>query len=313
MILGACNVALNWKGDAEKKKMTEANTELTPEIKALFAAARAGVATRKAKLDKLKKLEPKNNIAGTVLSVVRRIKRTEAGIPTLDQEPVFYTRDAEGRDWITEADHNSMLDAEAVKRHGNDPNVRLTECGFPAHKRDRHFLLTHDFGSLIKESLIALHDRKWVYAFGQVGRGKTALMTRAIWELIKDKPRSRASFVYMNDYVRGKVQRDIRINAALNRGESPDSDTGEKPFAGLVLLDDFDKMNLGNEYNLRTVLSLIERLKKENAWVLITAQLSIGELMKKYRRMDDISPLCDRLREMCFTLPKFKGRSLRCR
>jgi hypothetical protein len=136
-------------------------------------------------------------------------------------------------------------------------------------------------------------------------------MTRAIWELIKDRPRSRASFVSMNDYVRRQIQRDIQVSAALNRGESPDADTGDKPFAGLVLLDDFDKMNLGNEYNLRTVLSLIERLKKENAWVLITAQLSIGELMKKYRRMDDISPLCDRLREMCFMLPRFKGRSLR--
>jgi hypothetical protein len=284
--------------------MSKTTTELTPEILDRFANARA-------RLDKLKKPKPKNNIAGTVLSFVQRTKPANVNIGASEPEPDFYTTDKEGRVWITEADRNKMLDAEAVKRHGNDPNIRLTECGFPAHKRDRAFLLNHDFGSLIKESLIALRDRKWVYAFGQVGRGKTALMTRATWELIKDRPRSRASFVSMNDYVRRQIQRDIQVDAALNRGESPDPDTGGKPLAGLVLLDDFDKMNLGNEYNLRTVLSLIERLKKENAWVLITAQLSINELMKKYRRMDDISPLCDRLREMCFILPKFEGRSLR--
>lgn len=284
--------------------MTEADTEPTPEILARFAAA-------KAKRDKLKKPKPINNIAGTVLSFVQRAKPASAEIPNTCSDPEFFTKDADGRIWITEADHNKMLDAEAAKRHGNDPNVRLTECGFPAHKRDRRFLLNHDFGNQLSEISGQLKARKWIYAFGQVGRGKTALMTRAIWELIKDKPRSRASFVYMNDYIRKQVQRDIQVNAALNKGRTPDADTGGKPFAGLVLLDDFDKINLGNEYNLRTVLALVERLKKENAWVLITAQFSIGELMKKYRRMDDISPLCDRLREMCFTLPMFTGKSLR--
>jgi predicted ATPase len=283
-------------------------TEPTPEVLARFASARSKF---KAKKNKFEKPKPKNNIAGSVLSFVDRLKPSNVAIKTADPEPDFYTTDEEGRVWITEADHNKMLDAEAVKRHGNDPNVRLTECGFPANKRDRSFLLNHDFGIQLSEITGQLKKRKWIYAFGQVGRGKTALMTRAIWGLIKDRPRSRASFVSMNDYVRRQIQRETNIRSALNRGESPDPDTGGKTLAGLVLLDDFDKMNLGNEYNLRTVLALVERLKKENTWVLITAQLSITELMNKYRRMDDIAPLCDRLREMCFVLPKFEGRSLR--
>jgi chromosomal replication initiation ATPase DnaA len=284
--------------------MTKIITDPTPEILARFAAA-------KVRLDKFKARQPKNNISGTVQSFVERLKQADLRLSSAESEPAFYTTDKEGRSWITPENLGKMLDAEAVKRHGNDPDIRLTECGFPAHKRDRHFLLTHDFGEQLFKIIEQLKKRKWIYAFGRVGRGKTALMTRAIWELIKKRPRSRASFVSMNDYVRGRVNREIQVNAALNKGRSPDMDTGDKPLAGLVLLDDFDKMNLGNEYNLRTILGLVERLKKENAWVLITAQFSIGELTRKYCDMDDISPLCDRLREMCFTLPKFEGRSLR--
>lgn len=291
--------------------MNKSPGELTPELEIRFAKAHA-------RLDKAKARQPKNNIKKTVLDFVAHAKKMMAKAPEPKLESDFYTEDSEGRVWITESNRNKMLDAEATNRHGNNPNIRLTECSFPANEKNREFLLNHDFGSLIKDSLIALREGKWIYAHGGVGLGKTALTTRVIWELLKDRPRSKASFVSMNNYVRLQIQRETQVIAALTGGKTPDPDTGGKPLAGLVLLDDFDKMNLKSEYNLRTILSLIERLKteevgaaKKNRWVLITAQLSIDDLAMKYCGMDDISPLCDRLREMCFVLPKFTGRSKR--
>ncbi|MGY5852441.1 MAG: hypothetical protein RTU92_02615 [Candidatus Thorarchaeota archaeon] len=228
----------------------------------------------------------------------------------------FYSEDKDGRLHITKINLSKMNDAEALERHGNDPNVRLDECGFPGSRQERKFLLEHDFKGTVETVIEQLRKRKWIYAYGKVGRGKSALMTRVIWELLKDRPSSKASFISVNDYARNAVSRQNRADAAVRRGEEMDQDTGGDRLRNLALLDDFDKANFSNEFIGRMVLDLIERLKKPNAkgkrpWILITSQLSIDELEKRHASNPDMEPLCDRLRQMCHVLPKFEGESFR--
>lgn len=279
--------------------------KLTPELKARFAAAK--IKHFKQKIRHTEKV--KGNFADCLpQDITENLKKRDLK-PVLHND--FYKTDENGCLWVNEKDLKKMQDEEAFKRHGNDPDVRLDECGFPKNRKDRKFLLQHDFGDRIQQISKKIRQGRWIYAFGNVGRGKTALMIRAVWELIKPYPRAKASFIYMNNYIRNQVKRNILIQAAIRRGEEVDFDTGSQKLKKLILLDDFDKINFRNEFNLRCVLDLIERLKSMNAWVLITAQCSINKLLIKYQRNEDIIPLCDRLREKCYMLPEFRGRSFR--
>lgn len=210
-------------------------------------------------------------------------------------------------------------DDEAIKEHGNNPDKRLNEWGFTGSQQERDFILKHDFGHVLEHSLEKVRTGKWIYAYGKPGLGKTALMTRVIWELLKDKPSRRASFIAINDYCRNIVKRAAAEDAAIRRGEFFDPDAGAQALRGVVLLDDLDKANFANEHICRTVLGLIERLKAPvkmssgrmvRRFVLITSQLSIEKLEARHNN-PDMEPLCDRLRQMCFVLPEFKGRSKR--
>jgi DNA replication protein DnaC len=279
--------------------------KLTPELKARFAAAK--IKHFKRKIRQTEKV--KGNFADCLpAGITENLKKRDLK-PVLHND--FYETDENGCLWVSEKDLKKMQDEEAFKRHGNDPDVRLDECGFPKNRKDRKFLLQHDFGDQLQEILKEIRRHKWIYGYGNAGRGKTALMTRAVWEILKVNLRIKASFISMNRYIRDQIKLNSLIQAALHRGEEVDFNFGDKKLRGLVLLDDFDKVNFRNEFNVRGILDLIERLKDMNAWVLITAQYSINKLFNKYQDNEDMLPLCDRLRERCHVLPEFKGKSFR--
>jgi DNA replication protein DnaC len=286
-------------------KMNEITEELTPEIVARFATAREKIKAEK------EKQRPSNSFMGALPpGLILRIHEAKNRQRT---KPVKETIqiDDRGRAFVSPKALRELQDQAAIDKHGNDPNKRLDDCGFPANRKDREFILKHNFGKILKECLKQIRNKKWLYAHGQVGCGKTTLMTRIVWELIKDRPTSRASFISVNDYIRESVRRESLVQVALRKGEEIDPDTGGAALRRLVLLDDLDKFNWRNDYNIYCLLSLIEKLKDNRAWVLITAQYSITELLARHGKKEDVSPLCDRLRQMCYVLPVFSGRSLR--
>lgn len=289
--------------------MTETPDELTPEIAAGFADARK----RRAAIE----AEPKSDLSSFLPGNVRKLAKM--GDASRATEHEYLKKDDQGAVFISKNSLNKLKDKEAMARHGNDPNVRLDEWGFPGGWRQRQFILKHDFGKTLQTCLRELRNRKWIYLYGNIGLGKTALAVRAVWELLKDRPTSKATFISANNYIREAVRRESAIQAALRRGGNPDPDTGGQPLRNLVVLDDLDKFNWRNDFNIYCLLSLIEKLQNPNpqlkrkgsAWVLITAQFSIDELMRRHGQKEDVAPLCDRLRQMCYVLPRFEGASKR--
>ena len=225
---------------------------------------------------------------------IEQIKLNSSGMEAVD----FYETDEHGRTWITRENAEKSAEQAAVERHKNDMNIRLSDWGFPENKKDRKFILGHNFGDTLDNIISLCRAGKWIYCHGRAGTGKTASAARAVCELLRKKPAMKASFISVNSYILNIVSSGFSINN-LNLSK-------------VVLLDDFGMMNFGNEYNLRCIIDLIERLKNENTTVLITANYAIEYLYKKYRSMRDMEPLCDRLSSMCKPV-YFKGISLRGR
>jgi len=284
--------------------LPEIITEITPEIRERFLAAKINHLRNNNKKDK-----PSPGNIASCLPDFSKIRKQSVVAEVKEDD--LYKKDEKGMVWVDECELKKKLDQEELKRHGNDPYIRLAECGFPENRKDMNFILNHDFGVQLKNVVRELKSRKWAYAFGSVGRGKTALMIRAVWELLKDRPRSKASFISMSKFIREQFKRDAEIQNCLRRGESVDYDFGEHKLRGLVLLDDFDKINFDNEFNTRTILDLINRLKDMKAYVLITAQYSISDLFTRYSSNRDTEPLFDRIRGISYILPEFKGNSFR--
>lgn len=298
-------------------------TELTPEILERFARARARRALLEARIPK------KTSVFSTVGGFLpadfieyARMKAAEIK-KTNSQEKIDgsdFRIDEQGRAYITPEELSRRHDAEALARHGNDPEKRFDEWGFPGTRPERNFLLNHDFGPLIQSSLEVLDAGGWVYAFGEVGNGKTALAMRTAWEFLKNRPDAKATFISMNQFSLDQIPRETSERNALRRGE--EVYTGKLNFHNFVILDDFDKVNFGNEHKLRSVLDLIDRLKSGRHRVFITAQIALmskklealdkkSTLHGRYGGMLDIKPVLDRLRQMCLVLPEFKEKSFR--
>lgn len=185
---------------------------------------------------------------------------------------------------------------EALRWHGNDPNIRLDECGFPKDRQDRKFLLSHDFGKQLFEILEQLKKEKWIYLWGSWGLGKTSLATRAIWESIKSQPSQKVTYISINSWINDQM---------------PEGERYTPPLYKLVLLDDFDKFEIRSDFQVRTALRLIERLKERNSLVLITAQFSMDELSSKNKNHIDFQVMIDRIRGKSVVFNKFSGRSKR--
>jgi len=291
---------------AKRRSMTNSITTLTPELE---TELRLKIAARNKKLAAEKAVQSKNTVGSYLPSDFKKFCLLKAAEGEKIEKRNIYTEDGQGRVWISRNDLEAEYDREALARHGNDPCKRFDEWGFPGTPTERKFLLNHDFGSLVKDSLIALWKGSWVYAHGEVGNGKTALAMRCAWELLKTRPAQKSSFVSMNQYSLDQIQRENSETAAIRRGETVYSESLN--FREIVILDDFDKVNYANGHKTRTVLDLVERLKKGSHQVFITSQISLPALYRRYEDNHDMKPLIDRLRQMCLILPEFKEKSKR--
>ena len=213
---------------------------------------------------------------------------------------IGFTRDDRGREFLDldkiQADLMESQDEQALLFHQNDPNIRLDSYGFPSDREDRHFILTNDFGKILDEVIKGLRY-SWIYLYGDPGRGKTSLATRAVWELIKDHPSQKASFISINQWT-----------ASLMPGSSTVLDLSK--LQKVVLVDDFDKFDLRKDFQIRQVLRLIERLKSRHQ-VIITSNYSRSEMLSKNPEHLDFKVMLDRIRGKSIDMPRFTGASFR--
>lgn len=186
-------------------------------------------------------------------------------------------------------------DEKAIAVHGNDPNRRLDLYGFPMDRKDRKFIFNHNFGEYLSKGLEHIHNH-WIFLFGDKGRGKTALGTRLIWEMIKDKPSVGATFISVNSFTH------------VVNDEEAEFDMGSiKPY---VLLDDFDTFDPSKEFRVRQMLRLIEKLKN-NHKVIITSNRSLPEIFSQNADHVKFPALLDRIKGKSMIFPRFKGPSFR--
>jgi chromosomal replication initiation ATPase DnaA len=185
---------------------------------------------------------------------------------------------------------------EALNHHHNNPNIRLDDCGFPKDRQDRKFILSHNFGVQLSKIIGQLKKGKWVYLHGEWGLGKTSLATRAIWELLKPHPTSKATYISINNWINDQMPEGEKHTPYLRK---------------LVLLDDFDKFDVRSDFQARSVLRLIEQLKERNSFVLITSQSSVDDLLKRNKKNINLQVMLDRVRGKSVIWNKFTGRSRR--
>lgn len=192
-------------------------------------------------------------------------------------------------------DPNEFYVDEELKRHGNDPNIRLDECGFPEDRTDRTFLLKHNFDGLLET--VNDIEFSWIYLYGDSGRGKTSFATRIVWELIKNKPLERATFLSI-----GKWTDSLRVGkeeylplSSLRR---------------IVVVDDFDKFDQQKSFQIRQLLILVEELKNRHL-VIFTSNYSREEIGNLNPKSLDLEVMLDRVKGKSIDFPRFEGESYR--
>ncbi|MCK4827884.1 ATP-binding protein [bacterium] len=192
-------------------------------------------------------------------------------------------------------DPSKFYNDEAMARHGNDPDKRLDECGFPEDRVDREFLLNHDFETL--QEAIKIVQYKWLYLFGDPGMGKTSFATRIVWELIKGKPTERATFLSV-----------AKWTDSLRVGKDDYLPLGK--LRRIVVVDDFDKFDYKKEFQVRNLLMLIEELKNRHI-VIITSNYSRDELLSLNPSCLDLEVMLDRIAGKSIDFPRLSGKSFR--
>ncbi|MCK5611218.1 ATP-binding protein [Candidatus Pacearchaeota archaeon] len=223
---------------------------------------------------------------GKLEQAMKRIQEGTAKIGTVG----FYEKDG-----LEFCDPMKYLNKEALERHGNDPDNRLDECGFPEDRVDRNFLLNHDFERL--QEAVKIVQYKWLYLFGDPGRGKTSLATRIVWELIKDHPTEKATFLSV-----AKWTDSLRV--------------GKEDYLPLdqlrriVVVDDFDKFDHKKEFQVRNLLMLIEELKNRHL-VIITSNYSRDEMLNLNPSNLDLKVMLDRVAGKSIDFPRLTGGSFR--
>ena len=245
-------------------------------------------------------------VTGSEMSAA--IQRVSA--PGYEQPKDDHWIDEEDRLHISPAGLRRRADAEALVRHGNDPRARFKEWGFPFDRKEQDFIFNHDFKDALHRAITELCQEQWIYLWGAPGLGKTSFAARVLWEILKDKPAEKASFISASKFIREKLRREKMIEAALRQGQTPDPDTGGTPLRKFVLLDEFDKWNLKNEFNAEVMRDLIDRLKATEAVVIITAQHGLDTLEKRAKNSEALSVI-DRVRGKSAAWSEFKGRSRR--
>lgn len=199
------------------------------------------------------------------------------------------------KDGIEYCNPMEALNTEAIERHGNNPDKRLDECGFPADRRDRNFLLNHNFEDL--STLVDMAKHSWIYLYGDAGRGKTSLATRIAWELIKDHPTQGATFLSVVKWMNSLM---------FGQGEYIDL----SKLSRVVVVDDFDKFDQQKDFQIRHLLRLIEELKNRHI-VIITSNYSRDEMLKINPGSLDLKVMLDRVSGKSVDYPRMSGESFR--
>jgi DNA replication protein DnaC len=184
----------------------------------------------------------------------------------------------------------------ALKRHGNDFNKRLDECQFPYDRKDRLFISSHNFGENLS-TIMSNIRRSWIYIYGDPGRGKTSLATRAVWEMIKNYPEREATFLSIGKWVKS-LQPDNPEYVDISKMKK------------IVLIDDFDKFDKQKDFQIRQLLLLIEELKNRHI-VIITANHAIDQIADSNKNSLDLEVMIDRVRGKSVILERFEGESYR--
>lgn len=199
------------------------------------------------------------------------------------------------KDGLEYCDPMEALNVEAIERHGNNPDKRLDECGFPADRRDRNFLLNHNFEDL--NTLVDMAKHSWIYLYGDAGRGKTSLATRIAWELIKDHPTQGATFLSV-----------IKWMNSLMFGQDEYIDLSK--LCRVVVVDDFDKFDQQKDFQIKHLLRLIEELKNRHL-VIITSNYSRDEMLNINPSSLDLKVMLDRVSGKSVDYPRLTGESFR--
>ncbi len=240
---------------------------------------------------------PESQKKGVFLKIQESRERNKKRGTILKNNNGLYVGD-DGRDYADIDKMVDFMDKEkdeiAMKIHNNDPNKRLDLYGFPTDRKDRLFILNHDFGHYLKE-ILKMMETSWIFLHGDQGRGKTALATRVIWELIKNHPSWKADFISINALTQAKNDEEAQVDI-----------TKLKRF---ILIDDFDTFDFDKEYRIRQVLRLIENIKNRHK-VIFTSNRSLVE-MSRASNHQKFNVMLDRIKGRCVVFPRFSGVSYR--
>jgi DNA replication protein DnaC len=206
--------------------------------------------------------------------------------------------DAKGREMVDikklQVEIRKKEDAEALAWHKNDYKIRFNECGFPRNDEKRRFALINDFGNILNQCKRELKKR-WIFVSGRPGTGKTSLAMRICWDFMSSRPSLKPQFLTINSW----------INSLMPDEETQSIDNIRR----LVVLDDFDKFNLKSDFQVRSVLRLVELLDHKDCRVIITANLTLDEFMTRSDSYD-FEALVDRVRGNSFKTT-MRGKSKR--
>lgn len=231
-----------------------------------------------------------------IASAKKRVKSGEANLL-----PPGFSLNEKGQEFINvpvsqSQDVNKELAEAELRRHGNDPNTRLDECDFPSDRKDRKFILSHNFGPPL-DFILKNIRQTWVYIYGDAGRGKTSIAIRAVWEMIKNDPTQKATFLSVGKWTDSLM---------FGKTQYLEIDKLKK----VVVIDDFDKFDKQKNFQVRQLLILIEELKNKH-FVIITSNQSLKEMARLSQYSVDLEVMLDRIKGKSIIMDRFTGESYR--
>ena len=135
----------------------------------------------------------------------------------------------------------------------------------------------------------AVKNRDWIYAHGQVGTGKTHILSALAHRCYING--WRCFFIYVPGFLK-----ELRNGFAAKDGSAPDL-IYRAETADLLLIDDIGTEKAG-AFASETVTGLVnERYGQEKTVTVFSANYDVDELAERYRRV------ADRIRERALVVP----------
>ena len=223
----------------------------------------------------------------------------------LNPEQVYY-QDAQGKNYINrEFLEKELLEdkkQKAIQEHQNDMKRRLYNGGFPTSQSTLDFCLAEPVlfsGGNPKYKLAkpqnqmreAFSRGKSIFAFGEVGSGKTTVACRLSTNWMKEDPTRQAYFISMATWFE-----DIFASDAMDKVF--EIKKRELSKAKLVCIDDFDKFPMG-EWANKKVFGLIDMFHSRGTQVIITSNRSLLELSNHPKSNIDFEAVANRITGSC--------------